>query len=68
MLIYNTDDKVAFDLLKWLSQENNVKLNPLARQIINDLRDLAPSHVVERNDFNHTLLTAAQRLSDDDRS
>lgn len=68
MLIYNIDDKVAFDLLKWLSQENNVKLNPLARQIINDLRDLAPSHVVDRNDFNHTLLTAAQRLSDDDRS
>lgn len=67
MLIYNIDEQVAFDLLRWLSQENNVKLNPLARRIISDLRAIAPNHIVDRDSFNHTLLTAHQRLSGEDR-
>lgn len=68
MLIYNIDDNLAFELLKWLSQENNVKLNPLARQVISDLRALAPDHIVDRDAFNHTLLTAPHRLSDHGRT
>lgn len=33
MLIYGIDDNAAFNLLKWLSQEANIKLRLLAEQI-----------------------------------
>jgi ANTAR domain len=38
MLVYDVDEEVAFDLLRWLSQERNVKLGLLAQQIRADLR------------------------------
>ena len=38
MLIYSIDDNAAFNLLKWLSQEANVKLRLLAEQISEDFR------------------------------
>src|ERR1700741_2649468 len=38
MLIYGINENAAFNLLKWLSQEANVKLRPLAEQIADDFR------------------------------
>ena len=38
MLIYGIGESAAFDLLRWLSQETNVKLRPLAEQIAEDFR------------------------------
>src|SRR6185312_524848 len=38
MLIYGISESAAFDLLKWLSQEANIKLRPLAEQIAEDFR------------------------------
>jgi len=38
MLIYDSNDNAAFNLLKWLSQEAIVKLRLLAEQISEDFR------------------------------
>lgn len=61
MLVYGITDSAAFDLLKWLSQEANVKLRPLAEQIGDDFRraGLASS---TQSDFDHLLLTAYERV------
>jgi ANTAR domain-containing protein len=42
MMVYRIDADTAFDLLKWRSQETNVKLRTLAEQLLADfvtLRD-----------------------------
>ena len=41
MAIYGIDAETAFDLLKWRSQESNVKLRPLAEQIVADFSAVA---------------------------
>jgi PAS domain S-box-containing protein len=61
MLIYSIDDNAAFNLLKWLSQEANVKLRLLAEQISEDFR-LAGLAVNAQSEFDHVLLTAHQRI------
>jgi hypothetical protein len=61
MLIYGIADGPAFDLLKWLSQEANIKLRLLAEQICKDFRSLGP-RVSEQSEFDHLLLTAHQRI------
>ncbi|WP_407689053.1 PAS and ANTAR domain-containing protein, partial [Mycobacterium sp. HUMS_1102779] len=60
MLVYGIAGDAAFDLLKWLSQETNVKLRALAEQIAEDFRTsgVAPN---SRSEFDHLLLTAHQR-------
>ena len=40
MYIYRIDSAAAFDLLKWRSQETNVKLRVLAEQLLSDVRAL----------------------------
>ena len=39
MVVYSIDADAAFDLLKWRSQETNVKLRTLAEQLLADFRD-----------------------------
>lgn len=63
MLIYRLDEDAAFELLKWRSQETNVKLRLLAEQLARDFLALdysetLPSRVV----FDRLLLTAHQRI------
>ncbi|OBB83635.1 PAS and ANTAR domain-containing protein [Mycolicibacterium peregrinum] len=63
MLIYRLDEDAAFELLKWRSQETNVKLRLLAEQLAQDFLALdysetLPSRVV----FDRLLLTAHQRI------
>lgn len=62
MLIYGIDDGAAFDLLKWLSQEANVKLRALAERICEDFRDAGPS-LTSQSEFDHLLLTSHRRVS-----
>ncbi|OBG36325.1 antitermination regulator [Mycobacterium alsense] len=61
MLIYQIDEHAAFGLLRWLSQEANVKLRLLAERIAADFRDtgLPPDC---RSEFDHLLLTAHRRV------
>jgi ANTAR domain/PAS fold len=61
MLIYGINDTAAFDLLKWLSQEANVKLRLLAEQIAEDFRR-AGVDLNARSEFDHLLLTARERI------
>jgi fructose-specific component phosphotransferase system IIB-like protein len=59
MLVYGIDEEAAFNLLKWLSQEANVKLRLLAEQIAADFRDAG---LTAQADFDQLLLTAHQRV------
>ena len=61
MLIYGINDNAAFNLLKWLSQEANVKLRLLAEQISEDFRG-AGLALSSQSEFDHLLLTAHQRI------
>ena len=63
MLIYRIQADAAFDLLKWRSQETNVKLRALAEQLIADVRALEYGETVPpRSTFDRLLLTAHQRV------
>lgn len=61
MLIYGISDTAAFELLKWLSQEANIKLRPLAEQIAQDFRG-AELPLNAQSEFDHLLLTAHERV------
>jgi PAS domain S-box-containing protein len=61
MLIYDIDDDAAFNLLKWLSQEANVKLRLLAEQISADFRGAGPA-IASQPEFDQLLLTASLRV------
>lgn len=63
MLVYNIDEEAAFNLLRWLSQEANIKLRPLAEQISADFRGAGPA-LGSRSEFDHLLLTAHRRVRD----
>jgi ANTAR domain/PAS fold len=67
MLIYGISDGAAFELLKWLSQEANIKLRALAEQIAEDFRD-AGLPLDAQSEFDHLLLTAHRRVSQSDGS
>ncbi|OBF09729.1 antitermination regulator [Mycobacterium sp. ACS4054] len=62
MLVYGINDTAAFELLKWLSQEANIKLRPLAEQIAEDFRR-AGVRLESRAEFDHLLMTAHQRVT-----
>lgn len=61
MLIYGINEAAAFNLLRWLSQEANVKLRLLAEQITEDFRHAGVA-LNARSEFDHLLLTARERL------
>lgn len=66
MLIYRVDDEAAFELLRWRSQETNVKLRLLAEQLLADYADLSyEESLPPRATFDHLLLTAHQRVGRD---
>jgi PAS domain S-box-containing protein len=67
MLIYRIGAGTAFDLLKWRSQESNVKLRLLAEQILADVLALPDNQTVPpRSTFDQLLLTAHHRVVDSD--
>jgi hypothetical protein len=64
MLVYRIDPDGAFELLKWRSEETNVKLRSLAEQLLADIH-----HTLEydeflptRSTFDQLLLTTHQRV------
>lgn len=61
MLVYNIDDRAAFNVLRWLSQEANIKLRQLAAQIAGDFRSTGLDAKTQ-TEFDHLLLTAHQRM------
>ncbi|OBI85080.1 PAS and ANTAR domain-containing protein [Mycobacterium sp. 1245805.9] len=65
MLVYRINDDAAFNLLKWLSQEANVKLRLLAEQITEDF--VGAGLPLNSQEFDHLLLTAHQRVRGENR-
>lgn len=63
MVVYDIDADTAFGVLKWLSQQHNIKLRRLAEQIGTDLRNAAAGVVVDKTTFDTVLITAHQRLT-----
>ena len=64
MLIYGMDEPAAFELLKWRSQETNVKLRLLARQVAADFVALGGSErLPPRSAYDNLLLTAHLRIN-----
>jgi len=63
MLIYRITAESAFELLKWRSQETNVKLRVLAEQIVDDFLGLQYEEALPpRSDYDRVLLTAHLRI------
>jgi PAS domain S-box-containing protein len=63
MLIYRITADSAFELLKWRSQEANVKLRVLAEQIVKDFLALSYNDVLPtRAEYDRLLLTAHLRV------
>ncbi|MDT5000990.1 MAG: hypothetical protein QOK12_3095 [Mycobacterium sp.] len=63
MLIYRITADSAFELLKWRSQEANVKLRVLAEQVVKDFIGLTYDEVLPtRAEFDRLLLTAHHRI------
>lgn len=65
MLVYGLDAVAAFDLLKWRSQESNVKLRRLAQQLVEDFCAVRDKAIESRSAFDHMLLTADLRVVGD---
>lgn len=63
MLAYRIDEQRAFQLLRWRSQETNVKLRALAVQLAADLAALDYEETLpSRSSIDRLLLTAHQRV------
>jgi hypothetical protein len=64
MLIYGMDEASAFELLKWRSQETNVKLRLLAAQVAADFIALTGSEPLPpRSGYDKLLMTAHLRIN-----
>lgn len=64
MLIYGMNEPAAFELLKWRSQETNVKLRPLAGQVAADFVAISGSeNLPPRSTYDNLLLTAHLRVT-----
>src|SRR5258707_2423883 len=66
MMVYRVDADAAFDLLKWRSQEANIKLRLLAEQLLSDFQALNYEDTLpERPVFDQLLLTVQNRVRRD---
>ncbi|HEY7051785.1 MAG TPA: PAS and ANTAR domain-containing protein [Mycobacterium sp.] len=62
MVIYEIDEDAAFELLKWRSQETQVKLRSLAEQISSDFTGLRHNGTMpSRSTYDNLLMTAHLR-------
>jgi len=65
MVVYGISAEAAFDLLRWRSQEGNVKLRVLAQQVVGDFLRLAQSETApSRAAYDNLLLTADRRIDE----
>ncbi|VFA93496.1 ANTAR domain [Nocardia farcinica] len=60
-VVYGISADQAFSVLRWRSQETNVKLRELAAQLVRDARGLDANRAGLRTRFDHVLLTVHER-------
>ena len=65
MYVYRVSAEQAFRVLQWRSQETNVKLRALARQLLVDVAALEPPAASVQSQFDHLLLTVHERITDE---
>jgi hypothetical protein len=59
MVIYQLSADAAFAVLKWRSQELNVKLSMVAEKLVADLPNLLNAQPARRAPIDHYLMTLA---------
>jgi ANTAR domain/PAS fold len=62
MAVYRVSADQAFRVLQWRSQETNIKLRALAKQLINEVSNLPPPSAAVQSQFDHVLLTVHERI------
>jgi hypothetical protein len=62
MYVYRVSADQAFRVLQWRSQETNVKLRALAKQLLADVATLPSPTATAQNQFDHVLLTVHERI------
>ena len=62
MYVYRVSADQAFRVLQWRSQETNVKLRALARQLLAEVTTLIPPTAAVQGQFDHVLLTIHERI------
>jgi hypothetical protein len=62
MYVYRVSAEQAFRVLQWRSQETNVKLRALAKQLVAELGALPAPAADLQSQFDHLLLTAHERI------
>jgi PAS domain S-box-containing protein len=66
MLVYGVSSERAFDVLAWRSSQSNVKLRTIATQIVAEAATSDMMHPHIRARFDHLLLTADQRIGQEE--
>ena len=62
MYVYRVSADQAFRVLQWRSQETNVKLRELAKQLLAEVATLDAPAAALQSQFDHVLLTAHERI------
>ncbi len=65
MYVYRISSEQAFRILQWRSQETNVKLRSLAKQLLDEVATLPSPAPAAQSQFDHVLLTVHERIPDD---
>jgi hypothetical protein len=56
-VVYGLDADAAFEILKWRSQQSNVKLRTVAERLVSTFRAMSTPVLPERSVYDHALLT-----------
>ncbi|GBG40485.1 PAS and ANTAR domain-containing protein [Mycobacterium montefiorense] len=62
MAVYRVSADQAFRVLQWRSQETNIKLRTLAKQLIHEVSTLPPMSAAVQSQVDHLLLTIHERI------
>jgi len=63
MYVYRVSADQAFRVLQWRSQETNVKLRALAKQLLVEVKELESPTAAVQSQFDHLLLTVHERIA-----
>ncbi|OBF67418.1 transcription antitermination regulator [Mycobacterium sp. 852002-51971_SCH5477799-a] len=62
MFVYRVSAEQAFRVLQWRSQQTNVKLRALAKQLLTEVATLPAPAAALQSQFDHLLLTVHERI------